>query len=428
MKSIDPATGRVIWEGAETTSEELAKAVAVARDVQPGWERENRLPYLEAYRQQLESHKQLLAETISMEMGKPLWESLAEVDAMMAKIPISIEAHKVRCGEWRRGNYVARHRPHGVVAVFGPFNFPGHLPNGHIVPALLAGNTVLFKPSEETPRVGELLQDLWKRADLPPGVLQVIQGGPSLGEALATSAIDGLFFTGSAAVGQKLRGGVRPGAILALEMGGNNPLVVWECSEIRAAAYMTLVSAFITSGQRCTCARRLILPKGATGDELLHELETLMDQVTVGPYTQNPFMGPVTKDRDNPFQRPTLFEDDTFPDQEIFAPRLRVIRVETFEAAVAEANRTRFGLAATLISDQRPLFDRFRRRVHAGVINFNAPTTGASSALPFGGLGESGNHRPSALYAADYCAYPVASHEEESCTLPETPYPGIFHD
>ncbi|MEG1215068.1 MAG: aldehyde dehydrogenase family protein, partial [Leclercia sp.] len=168
-----------------------------------------------------------------------------------------VRAYHERTGEslteMADGAASLRHRPHGVLAVFGPYNFPGHLPNGHIVPALIAGNTVVFKPSELTPWTAEETVKLWQAAGLPDGVLNLVQGGRSTGEALAQSSeIDGLLFTGSANTGyhlhQQLAGA--PEKILALEMGGNNALIIDEITDIDAVVNLTIQSAFVSAGQR----------------------------------------------------------------------------------------------------------------------------------------------------------------------------------
>ncbi len=220
----------------------------------------------------LEANKAELTRIIACETSKPRWEATTEVTAMINKIAISVKAYHTRTGEQHTempdGAATLRHRPHGVLAVFGPYNFPGHLPNGHIVPALLAGNTVIFKPSELTPLTGEAVVKLWEQAGLPPGVLNLVQGGRETGQALsALSDIDGLLFTGSAGTGYQLHRQLagQPEKILGLEMGGNNPLIVEDPEDIDAAVHLTIQSAFITAGQRCTCARRLLVKRGAQG-------------------------------------------------------------------------------------------------------------------------------------------------------------------
>jgi succinylglutamic semialdehyde dehydrogenase len=399
-------------------------------------------------------HKEALADLIARETGKPLWETATEVDAVVNKVDISVTAYSERTSQRRLegalGARVAvRHKPHGVLAVLGPYNFPAHLPNGHIVPALLAGNAVVFKPSEKTPAVGEMLVRLYHEAGVPEDVVRCVQGGVEIGKALAASpGIDGLLFTGSARAGLALHRQFAdaPHKILALEMGGNNPLVVWDSKDIPAAAVIAVQSAFMSSGQRCTGARRLIVQEGAH-EPLLAEIVKLAERIIVDhPHASPaPFMGPVIDNQaadqlqeafldllikggrplkrldrpheDKPFLTPAIIDVTDVadrPDAELFGPVLQVIRVADFDAALAEANSTRYGLAASLVGGSPELYDRFWANIRAGVINWNKPTNGAPSNAPFGGLGLSGNHRPSAFYAADYCAYPVTSSEAES--------------
>jgi succinylglutamic semialdehyde dehydrogenase len=466
--SIDPATGEQIWEGQAAGPTEVDHAVAAARKAYVPWSaltQERRFTYLERFAAVISSHARELAEIISQETGKPFWEARTETQAMVAKIEISWEAYRERCREVSNkqegGRTVLRFRPHGVVAVLGPFNLPGHLPHGHIAPALLAGNTVVFKPSEQAPLVAEVMVRYWEEADLPRGVLNMVQGGRETGSALSVhSGLDGLYFTGSFSVGQAIHKACagQPQKILALEMGGNNPLVVHEVSDTKAAAYATALSAFITSGQRCTCARRLIVPVGSSGDRFIDQLVGVIEGIRIGPYTDlpEPFMGPVISDGSAtslmnsqedllargaspvlPMQRlpgkgafltPGLVDVTPItrrPDGELFGPLLQLVRVTDFEEALAEANNTDYGLAAGLLSDSLDHYHRFLGNVRAGVINWNRPLTGASSRLPFGGVKKSGNHRPSGYFAVDYCSYPVASIEHDALELPESPMPGI---
>jgi succinylglutamic semialdehyde dehydrogenase len=366
-------------------------------------------------------------------------------------VEISVRAYAERTGQRKlnsalQGTAALRHKPHGVLAVLGPYNFPAHLPNGHIVPALIAGNAVVFKPSEKTPAVGEFLVKLFVRAGIAADVVQVLVGGPDEGKALvAHPGVDGVLFTGSAQVGiainRKLAGD--PGKIVALEMGGNNPIVLWDTPKIQDAATLIVQSAFATAGQRCTAARRLIV-KANLYDPAIEEVKRLAARVIIGaPFDEPaPFMGPVIdmtaadqltesflylmsnggkalshmrRPREGlPFVTPGIIDTTAMterPDVELFGPLLQVIRVDSFDEAIAEANNTRFGLSASLIGGTPQEYSRFWANVRAGVINWNRPTNGASSAAPFGGIGLSGNHRPAAFYAADYCAYPVASTE-----------------
>jgi succinylglutamic semialdehyde dehydrogenase len=448
--SIDPATGETVWRAPAASVADVKAAVSAAREAFEPWSdlpREERIAALRRYRAALEARAPAFAEALSRETGKALWETKAELASMMGKVEVSITAYDERTGERENaaafGRAVLRHRAHGVMAVLGPFNFPGHLPNGHIVPALLAGDTVVFKPSEETPMAGELLAEALDAADLPPGVINLLQGGREVGQALLEQHIDGLLFTGSGAAGAHFRRHFadRPDVILALELGGNNPLIAWEGGDPEAIAALVVQSAYITTGQRCSCARRLIVPEGAKGDAIIAAVAALSDRLVAGPWNgeTEPFMGPLIsaraarqargaaghlpgrvirearaiQDLSEAFITPGLIDvtGEATPDEEIFAPVLTVRRAGDFEEAVRFANATRYGLSAGLISDDEALWTRFRHRIRAGVVNWNRPTTGAAAAMPFGGLGASGNHKPSAYYAADYCAYPVASFE-----------------
>lgn len=450
--SIDPATGDVVWHGKGATAREVGEAVSRARTAFPAWAdapQETRKACVLAFKSVLEVRAAAFAETIARETGKPLWEARAEIASMIAKVDLSIAAQAERAGERHApmpfGQAILRHRPHGVMAVLGPYNFPGHLPNGQIVPALLAGNVVIFKPSELTPATGVAMAQAWADAGLPEGVLSLVQGGRETGAALADADIDGLLFTGSAATGAHLRRqfAERPKVILALELGGSNPLVVWD-GDVEEAAAIIVQSAYVTTGQRCSCARRLILPDSDYGNAVVAAVAALADRLTVGAWNDvpEPFLGPLVSDRAartaraqverlaalgvgvirplgsidgqrEAFVTPALLDATGIevPDEEIFAPVLTVQRVADFDEAIAIANATRFGLAAGLVSQDDGLWRRFVAEVRAGVVNRNRPTTGASGAMPFGGLGDSGNHRPGGWYAADFCASPVASFE-----------------
>ena len=469
LHSIDPAKNISIWSGQAASPAQVDSAISAARNAFTQWGSltvTERLVFIQAYEQQLKDHQNELALAIAQETGKPMWESKTEAAAMVGKIALSIKSYQTRTGVTENpmplGKAFIRHKPHGVVAVFGPYNFPGHLPNGHIVPALIAGNTIIFKPSDLTPLVAQTMMQLWDAAGLPKGVLNLLQGDITTGKALAAhDHIDGLFFTGSSNTGKLLHEQFagHPGKILALEMGGNNPLIVAQVEDIDAAVHDIVQSAFITSGQRCTCARRLFIPNTDQGDAILARLIAVTKRIEVGHYDapEQPFMGAMISakaaammaqaqdalitlgakpllqlthlDTDTGFVTPGIIDVsnilDVLPDEEHFGPLLKVIRYDTFMDAIGEANNTKFGLSAGLIADDADLYEQFFQHIRAGIVNWNRPITGASGAAPFGGIGESGNHRASAFYAADYCAYPVASVELENTTLPGTLNPGL---
>jgi len=451
--SYEPATGAELWRGMTGNVDE---AVARARHAWPRWAAEplaTRIERMRRYANEVRKEQEPFAELIARETGKPMWEARTEVEAVIAKVEISIRAYAERTGQRKldsalKGAAAVRHKPHGVMAVLGPYNFPAHLPNGHIVPALIAGNAVILKPSEKTPAVGEFLMTPFNRAGISAALVQVLHGGPEEGKALvAHPGVDGVLFTGSAqagiAINRKLA--ANPGKVVALEMGGNNPVVLWDTPKLHDAATLIVQSAFTTAGQRCTAARRLIV-KASMYEEALDEVKRLAGRIIIGaPFDDPaPFMGPLIDGTaadqlteaflyflsnggkaishlrrpkgDLPFVTPGIIDTTAMaerPDVELFGPLLQVIKVDDFDEAIAEANNTRFGLSASLIGGSPQEYNRFWANIRAGIVNWNRPTNGASSSAPFGGVGLSGNHRPAAFYAADYCAYPVASTEME---------------
>ena len=454
LVSHEPATGA---ELARLSVGNVDAEVGAARAAWAGWAAQAlsyRVETLRRFANVVRQRHEPFADLIARETGKPLWEARTEIDSVIAKVDISVAAYAERTSQRRMegqmGSRMAiRHKPHGVLAVLGPYNFPAHLPNGHIVPALLAGNAVVFKPSEKTPATGRFLVDCLHAAGVPEGCVRLLVGGPAEGRALsAHPGIDGLLFTGSARTGLALNRqfAEHPEKILALEMGGNNPILVWDTPDLHSAAVLVIQSAFTSAGQRCTAARRLIV-EARLADAFLATLDDMVGRLIVGAPHDDPapFMGPVIDndaadhlsesflglvmrggrairhlarpDPDRPFLVPGLIDVTAMadrPDGELFGPILQIVRTDDFDAALAEANATRYGLSASLISQTPALYDRFWATIRAGIVNWNKPTNGAASNAPFGGIGWSGNHRPSAYYAADYCAYPVVSSEADS--------------
>lgn len=392
----DPVGNQPLWRANAADADDVAAACEAARAAFPGWARtpfEQREQLVKRFAALLEEHKQSLAETISRETGKPRWETLTEIQAMIGKVGISLQAYQTRTGfsqaAMADGASVLRHRPHGVLAVFGPYNFPGHLPNGHIVPALLAGNCVVFKPSELTPLTAEETLKLWLQAGLPDGVINLVQGGRETGEALAASAdIDGLLFTGSAGTGYHLHRQLagQPEKILALEMGGNNALIVDGFDDRDAAVNLAIQSAFISAGQRCTCSRRILVKQGAEGDAFIARLVQVAGELRVGRWDAEPqpFMGGVVSATaaENMLKAQQhllalggkslltmrLLEPGSsllspgivdltgvagVPDEEYFGPLTTIVRYRDFDEALQLANRTRYGLSVGLVSPQR---------------------------------------------------------------------------
>ena len=467
LESINPANGTLLWQVYNATENEIISASLTAHKALESWSAlsfEQRAQYTRDFAKIVEKKRDQLAGLISLETGKPLWESQTEVTAVIAKINLSIQAHQERTGPKEtpspEANACLRFKPQGVVVVLGAFNFPAHLSNGHIVPALLAGNTILYKPSEQTPAVAEFIMECWHESGLPSGVMNCLHGDAHCGAILLAQDIQGVYFTGSYPTGLRIHQqfSQRPEVILALEMGGNNPLVIDQVIDLNAAVYQTILSTLITSGQRCTCARRVLIPDSPLGDEFLRRFINACKAVRVSPFDQHPepFMGPVISHVQalkhlhaqkklieaggesllamkllveyTGLLSPGIIDMTSVknpPDEEIFAPFVQIYRYDTFEHALQLANQTRYGLSAGLLSDKEERYHQFYKSIRAGLINWNRPTTGAASSLPFGGVGLSGNHRPSAYFAADYCSYPVASMEQSLLATPAQLLPGI---
>lgn len=476
--SRNPAMPADTVFAASTELSHVDAAVAAAQEASRTWRRwsvQRRAGVLMRFRALAAEHAPGLGDALIDEVGKPAWEARAEVGLLGAKVDITLDEsptggrHRVTgfsvpVSATRQG--ACLFRPHGVMAVLGPFNFPMHLPNGHIVPALLAGDTVVFKPSDKAPLCGQLLVDLFDRAlraeadggPAPAGVINLVHGGADVAQALVAHAgVDAIAFTGSWPVGRAiLQANLdRPGRIVALEMGGNNAAVVMDDADLRQAAIEIARCAFNTTGQRCTCTRRAIVHE-AVAPRLLPAIVRAAAAMAVGPPRRQPpvFMGPIITDSarrdvldfqrralaagaeallpaaalDRPgggwFIGPGVLRVDRFSerddpadsgcDREVFGPLLRVSVVRSFHEALAQANATRFGLAASLFTHRDADIETFLHEARAGCVNINTGTAGASSKLPFGGLGLSGNHRPAGAFALDYCAYPVASMREHS--------------
>ena len=469
FQSINPSNNEVIWEGCAAAPEQIAQAIQAARQAFNPWHKtplEKRIQYCQKMRDLIVNQQDNLSLAIAMEMGKPLWEANTEVSAMITKVESAIIAYRERTGfsEKLLANNVQlkiQHKAHGVIAIFSPFNFPAHIAHGQIVSTLLAGNTLILKPSDLTPKVAELMMHLWQQTGIPDGVINLTQGGVNTGQALASHYdLNGLFFTGSYTVGRELHRQFagHPNKLLVLEMGGNNPLIVGEVNDLPSAAYTTIQSAYITSGQRCSCARRLLVPDTTQGNYFIEALLEMIKTIAVNAsdHQPPPFMGPMVSrkaatkimetqaqwkqqgakafvssiqpDPHYAFVTPGLIDMTTVQnpdDTECFGPLLQVYRYQQFEEAIQLANQTQYGLSAGVLSDNPQHYDRFLMESRAGLVNWNRPLSGASSEAPFGGIGFSGNFHPCGYYTADACAYPVSSMMSKNLTLPETLTPGI---
>jgi succinylglutamic semialdehyde dehydrogenase len=454
----------------------IDRAVQAASEAFRQWRlksNEERARFLKRYQEMLKKRENQIIEMISREVGKPLWESKTEFSAMMNKIDITINESMKYVADLEIPDVMPqtlgrnRYRPHGVMAVVGPFNFPGHLPNGHIVPALMTGNTVIFKPSEKTPMTGQLMAECFHEAGFPEGVFNLLQGERELGRRLTShEGIAGILFTGSYEVGTRIKQDTltQHWKILALEMGGKNSAIVWEDADLDQAVYECLVSGFITAGQRCSATSRVMV-HSSLAEKFVEKIHTQSKAFKIGHPFEAPFMGPVidasTVDRFLKFQpiaqregfesimrgkvldlpygghyvTPSInflknasveqAKKSVYQQTELFAPNLAVLSVDDLGQAIGLANATQYGLVTSVFSKSKQIFEDCYRDLECGLINWNKGTVGASSRLPFGGLKKSGNHQPTALTSVHYCAYPVASLESEMTGIPAQKLPGL---
>lgn len=438
------------------------EAVQSARKGFQTWRKttlQERARLLKAYQAQLQKRQDELTEVIAREAGKPLWEAKTEVTTMINKIDVTLQeslkfVEPVEMPDLVPGGSGAyRYKPLGVMAVVGPFNFPGHLPNGHFVPALATGNTVIFKPSEKTPTVGQIVAECFDQAGFPAGAFNLVQGDPELSRRLCIhEGVDGVLFTGSYEVGTRIKQDTlhQHWKLLALEMGGKNASIIWEDAHLESALKETLFSAFVTTGQRCSATSRVLVHHKIM-DAFLEKFHAAAKRFQIGHPLENPFMGPLInaasverymkflgiaaregceiimrgKELDLPFEghyvtpslcqvkNPTIDQvrKSVYQQAEIFAPNVTFLPVQHVEEAIELANLTQYGLVASVFTQSEKIYRLFWDGLQVGLINWNKSTVGASSRLPFGGIKKSGNHFPTALTATLYCTYPVSSLE-----------------
>ncbi len=457
LVSRNPVTGAAVWSGPVSSATDIDHAIRNAHQYGSAWrttDLASRIDLVRAYASHLDQHRKQIIDLLCDEVGKLPWDAAGEVGAAIAKAELSIQALQQRRSDVLLSDTsprrVIRYVPLGVTLVLGPFNFPLHLPAGQIIPALLAGNTVVFKPSDQATAVGQWMYDAWMDVGLPQHALQMIVGGVETAiAAIDSPRIQGVFLTGSLEAGRAIHRQLagRPEVLLALELGGNNPIVITPDAEPRRVGQTLSFSAFVSAGQRCTCARRAIFVEGEATSHQIEALLTTTRQLRVGlPGDSRPaHVGPLisaaavenvhrsylrllqlgcqpripwqSDPRAGCLAHPAIVEAIDLDEDsrrelgrmEWFGPLLVIERFGDLESAFRAAAETPYGLAASLLGGDVSNFERFVNQVGAGVVNWNGPTTGAAGALPFGGLGASGNHRPAGFHAIDFCSDPVAS-------------------
>lgn len=418
------------------------------------------------------AHESQMAELIARDTGKSLWDATTEAKALAGKIDITLnESIKLIQGEritnaLPQVDGVIRFRSRGAMAVIGPFNFPAHLPNGHIIPALIAGNTIIYKPSEQTPAVAQLYAQMFEKAEFPSGVFNLVHGEVETGRRLvAHELVDGILFTGSYEVGLKIKQETlnHYWKILALEMGGKNATVVWDDADIDKAIYETLIGAYMSTGQRCSGTSRVIL-HDKIADQFTDRFYQAAKKLSIGHWSKNPFMGPLINgpavekyirfqemaNRENCeslmrgkslelehkgfYVTPSIHlvksydENSVYQKTEIFGPNVAIYRSSDFDKTLEMVNSTGYGLAMALFTKNKELYETALLKARVGILNWNRTTNGASSRLPFGGMGKSGNDRPSAHFAIQYCTVPVASLEDPTTLDKSKLLPGVILD
>ncbi len=472
FKDVSPSDLNDIILTVPFKRDHMDEACKAARDAYLPWARktmEERRAYLLRLKEVFDKNVDELAELIARDTGKPLWETLTEAKALSSKIDITLNFSLKSIAEEHIPNAlpqvegVIRFKPRGVMAVIGPFNFPAHLPNGHIIPALIAGNTVVYKPSEQTPAVGQFYAQLFEKAEFPKGVFNMVQGDGEAGRKLVLNeTVDGILFTGSYEIGLKIKQETlhHYWKILALEMGGKNATIVWDDTDIDKAIYETLVGAFMSTGQRCACTSRVIV-HDRIADEFTEKFYQAAKKLTIGHWSENPFMGPLINagavekyirfqeiaNRENCenvmrgkaldlkhkgyYVTPSIHlvkkfdANSVYQKSEIFGPNVAIYRSSDFSKALEIVNSTGYGLVAALFTKNRELFEQALLEAKVGLLNWNRTTNGASSRLPFGGMGKSGNDRPSAHFAIQYCTVPVSSLEDQTEFDPSKNLPGV---
>lgn len=457
IKSPADITDQVIT--VESSYQDVDAACAAAKKAFPMWSAlslSERIGYMQKLATVFDAHKEEMASVISRETGKPLWETRTEASALSAKIKITIEESLDLVKDVRVPNAlpsvegVIRYKPKGVAIVLGPFNFPAHLPNGHFIPALLMGNTVIFKPSDKTPAVGQFMAELFQRAELPPGVFNMLQGKAEVGSRLVKhSDVNVVLFTGSYDVGLRIKRDTidHYWKSLALEMGGKNAAIIWDDADIEKTVYENVVGSFLSAGQRCSCTSRMYVHEKIY-DEYIEKFKKLTQGLKVGHWSKDNFMGTLIDDdayqrffrfqdiaeREGArpilmgkkvetdyegyyvspgiFEVPTVDPNSVYQKTEIFGPNVAVYKVKDLDETLDLVNQSSYGLSSAIFTKNKMNYDRAIAKLDVGLLNWNRTTNGSSSKLPFGGTKKSGNGQPSASFAVYYCSTPLASLED----------------
>jgi succinylglutamic semialdehyde dehydrogenase len=414
-----------------------------------------RANYLKKYQECCLARKEEIAEAIALESGKPYWEALTEANAVIGKIDVTINESMPRIENKTYNKILAEttghlfYKPLGPCFIIGPFNFPCHLANGQITSALIAGNSIIFKPSDKTCYSGQILIECFHAAGFPKGVVNLVQGDGEVARRLLKSKIiKGVYFTGSKDVGLDILKTTHTdlSKMVQLELGGKNGCIIHSDAPLEHTYPELLRSSFMTTGQRCT-STAIVAIQDKLLDEFIDKFHSYAKKIIIDhpiDFEEEPFMGPLVDK--NSFDKYLLFmgmakrenieeimrgkhlqrkyqghyvtpsihfakeynQDSHFLTSEIFGPNVTFIPYKEIEEAIEIVNHSEYGLAASLFASDPKLYELCVRDLDVGLVNFNKSTVGASSKLPFGGVKNSGNYRPAAVSTVDACVYQMA--------------------
>lgn len=449
LTSTSPWDGSELWRGQEPTREQVNDAVLNASSAQASWRRltvDQRHSHLARFVELVKRDAELLATTVARESGKPLWEARTEVGAVQGKLLATTKALDSRAStialetpiQGVPGVVETLFKPLGVVSVLGPYNFPIHMANGHIIPALLAGNAVIYKPSELGLASSHQYAELLLESGIPEGVFTFLPGTGDVGRWLVEHpTIRGVYFTGSEAVGAKLRSiCAASNKRCAVEAGGNCSLYVESYDDEPGALSTVIQSAFWGGGQRCNSARNLLVTSDVLASGFIERLVEKAQALAFSSdfRSETNFFGPMRRSHDvarvgqardrlrnlggqELLSGSSIEENDLFltptismmpvgtglDSEETMGPLLRIYEVKDALSAAHLANQTRLRLIAGIISTSESSYQTFLENADFGGINWNCPTSAASGYASFGGAGESGNYSPAGFLSIDYC-------------------------
>ncbi|UPM42332.1 aldehyde dehydrogenase family protein [Halocatena salina] len=451
FESSNPASGETLGTFQRGTETDVERAVAAAEEAFEEWRdlsHIDRAEYLWEIYHELKERTEELGEIVTEECGKEISEGKADVveAAHMVEWAAGDARHPhgdVVPSEIPSKDAYMRRKPVGVVGCITPWNFPVAIPFWHMAVALVEGNTVVWKPAEQTPLCGQVIAELFESTGIPDGVFNMVQGyGDAGAEIVDSPTVDTVLFTGSAEVGHEIAGTVasRPGTTCACEMGGKNAVLITDEADLDVAVHSAVMSSFKTTGQRCVSSERLIVHEDVY-DEFKDRFVELAERVAVGdPLDPNTFMGPLIEQRQverfheynalareegaNVLVDRAELDDEEVPDghesgnwvgpfvyeidyddagetrcirEEVFAPHVALMKYSgDIERGVEIQNDTPYGLAGSIISEDYRQINYYRDHAELGLAYGNLPCIGAEVHLPFGGVKKSGNGYPSA--------------------------------